>query len=376
MSAPAVAADRPARRLATVVLAAATAVALTLSTVAVWLRTTALDTERFMAVVEPVLTDDVVLDAVGERLTAETLELLAVEQRIEEVLLSAQGAVLGSVADALDLGPAARRLLQALGPEEGLERLAGPLADGIEQRVAEGIDRLVTAPEVRALLVEGVEGAHARAVLLVRGELDELPAVTVADGVVFLDLRPLVGRVLLDLRGGVLDLLDIEVAAMTPDPALVVEDVARQLGVQLDPGFARVPVTAESELVAVQDAAAALDRGVWAILLGTVLLAGATVVLAHSPRRAATALTVASLLAAGASVVAIRLAVRRLGELAASPSAEVAVVRVADAVVGQLRSVLVVVLVVAATVALALLLSGRSTTAGARGGRSADGPNY
>lgn len=352
---------RRPRRSATVVLAALTAVSLTLSTVAVWVRSTALDTERFMAVVGPVIADDDVAAAVAEQLTTDVLELLSVEERIEAVLLDAQSAVAGSVADALDLGPVERRVLGALGPDEGLERLAAPLAAGIEQRVADAVDRVVTSAELRALLADGVEAAHRRAVLLVRGELDQLPLVTVDRGVVHLDLRPLVGRVLLELRSEVLDLLRVDPGpgADSGDPAAVVDRIAAALDVELPSTFARIPVTAESELVAVQDAVRALDRAVWAIVAATAALGVATVVVSRDRRRAAIALALGALVAGGLSVLATRWLVARLADLGSTPATSLAIVRVADATVGPLRSSLLVVLVVAGVTVLALRLTER-----------------
>lgn len=345
-----------AREVATVLLAALTALALTLSTVAVWVRATALDTDRFMAIVEPVIADDDVAAAVADRVTADTLELLAVDDRIEAVLVAAQDRVAGAVADALDLGPVELALLGALGPDEGLERFAEPLAAGVEQRIEDGVDRLLGSQEVRSLLTDAIEVAHARAVLLVRGELDELPGITVEEGVVALDLRPLIGRVLLELREEVLELLRIEVdvTAAAEDPASVVDTIALALDLDLAPSFARIPVTAESELVAVQDAVRGLDRNVWAMVVATAVLAIATAVVAQRPRRAVVALATGALVAGGLSVVGIRLLVTRLGDLGGTPEASLAIVRVADATVGSLQSALLVV--VGAAVATVVVL--------------------
>lgn len=349
-------------RVLTSVLAALTAVALALTVTATWIARTAFDTDRFVALVEPAVTSDVVLGVVGDRVTDSTLEVLAVEERLDELLGGVQRSLTDALTEALGLPPRAQDLVGNALDDTGLSLLAAPISTAVEERVAGAVDDVLTSDEFQALVVDAVDGAHRRAVLLLRGELDELPAVVVEDGVVAVDLRPLVGRVLSELRPDFLDgigLPDILGGSDPDDPVTVLEAVARATGVELDPSFGRIPVMDQSELEELQLLVRGMERARWAMVVATLLLAVVTLAVAPDRRRAVRDVALAAVVGSGLAVVLVERLVDRLAAFGTTPDEQAAILAVAATTLGSLRDQLALVLVVAAVVVVVLHLRTR-----------------
>lgn len=343
------------RGVVTIALAVLTALALTLSTTAVWVKRTTFETDRFMELVEPTLTDDEVVSILAARITDATLEALALDERLEDVLADVQSSIARAIAETLGVPDGGQDAIDRLLEDRGLTQLAPPLAAAVEDRVAEAVDELVRSDDVQALVVEAVRRAHTQAVLLLRGEYDELPAVVVEQGTVALDLRPFVDRVLTSLTPDVLqsiglaDLLDVE----DPDEPLAVLEALYELsGRELDPSFARIPVWSEEELNELQALVVGMDRAVWWMVVATVLLFVATLGTARDWRRGLWAVTIAAVVGLGLGAALVGRVVDRIVAVAVTPEEQAAVLRVADATVGSLRDVLLVVCSLAGLVLL------------------------
>lgn len=340
-------------------LAVLTAIALTLSTTAVWVRETTFETDRFMGLVEPTLTDDEVVSVLAARITESTLEALALDDRLEDVLSDVQSSLAEALAEALGVPELGQDVLDRLLEDRGLTLLAVPLATAVEERVAEAVDRLVRSDDLQALVVEVIRRAHVQAVLLLRGEYDELPAIVVEQGVVALDLRPLVARVLSSLTPDVLESIGLASILQVEDPdepLAVLEAVLELTGRELDPSFARIPVWSEDELEELQLLVVGMDRAVWWMVLATVLLAVATLLVARDWRRGVRQVAAATVVGLGLALVLVSALVDRLAALAGTPEEQAAVFRVADATVGSLSDVLLVVLLVALSLLVVQLL--------------------
>lgn len=343
------------------VLAALTILSVIATTTAVWLTRTALETDRFMALVQPALVSPDVYDAISIRLTDETLEALALEDRVEAALGELGQTLRDELAQALGVTEVQRARIQLL-PIPQLQDLAAPVAGGLEARVAARIDRFVTSPEFERLLVEGTEVAHTKAVALLRGDEAALPNLEVGTGEVRLNLVPVVGRVLEDLVDQGLAALGIEeIPFIDPfaDPQVSLDRLSSALGTELPPDFGQLTVMSEAELEELQTVARRLDQLVWVLLVLSVVLLVAT--LAVAPRRRRMLAQVG--LGAAAGTVLTMLLVRSteddIAATAVTAPGRRAVTMLAEATFDSLRSVMVVVLVVALLVALVAHLAGR-----------------
>jgi hypothetical protein len=343
------------------VLAVLTVISVIATTVAVWQTRTAFATDRFMTLVQPVLASPDVYDAISIRLTDETLEVLALEDRVEAALGELGQTLRDELAQALGVTEAQRARIQLL-PIPQLQDLAAPIAGGLEARVAARIDRFVTSPEFERLLVEGTEVAHTKAVALLRGDEAALPNLEVATGEVRLNLVPVVGRVLEDLVDEGLAVLGIEeIPFLDPfaDPQLSLDRLSSALGTELPSDFGQLTVMSEAELEELQTVARRLDQLVWVLLVLSIVLLVAT--LAVAPRRRRMLAQVGLGTAAGTvlTMLLVRSTEDDIAATAVTAPGRRAVTMLAEATFDSLRSVMVVVLVVALVVALMAHLAGR-----------------
>jgi hypothetical protein len=345
------------------VLAVLTIVSVIATTVAVWQHRTTLETDRFMALVQPVLASPDVYEAISIRLTDETLEALALEDRLEVALAELGQTITDELAQVLGLTEAQRARIQLL-PLPQLQGLAAPIAGGLEARVATQIDRFVTSPEFQRLLLEATEVAHTKAVALLRQDAAALPNLDVAAGEVQLNLVPVVGRILEDLVDQGLAALGVEeIPFIDPfaDPQVSLDRLSSALGTELPPDFGRLTVMSETELEDLQTVARRLDQLVWVLLVLSIVLLVATIAVAPRRRR----MLVQVGLGAVATTVVVMLLVRSteddIADTAVTAPGRRAIAMLAEATFDSLRSVMVVLLVVALLVALGAHLAGRPT---------------
>jgi hypothetical protein len=349
------------RQTFTVILAVLTVIAIVLTTVAVWTSRTAFDTDRFMALTEPVLESPEVADAISVRLTDEVLEALDLEDRLE-ARLSGFGAVLGDeLAQALELTPAQQARLQGL-PLPQLTDLAAPIASGLEARIATRIDQFATSDRFQQLLVDGTEVTHTKAVALLREDYAQLPNLEVEAGEVRLNLVSAVATVLEDLVDQGLAAVGIdEIPFIDPfaDPQASIDRLSAALGTELPPDFGQVTVLSEVELTELQDAAAAADQLIWGLVVLSLALLVLTIAVA--PRRRRAVIQVGLGVAAGAVVTMalLRTTQGEIADVALTPQGRAAVELLADATLDSLRGTMIAVLVVALVAAAVAYLAGR-----------------
>jgi hypothetical protein len=196
-----------------VALAVVAALCFTLAAIATWTRATVFETERYVAVVTDLGADERVITVVSQRLATQTVVALDVEARIAGVL-----------------PPRATFL-------------APTLTERIEASVARGISQLIASDRAQAIWSEANRRLHTRLVAVLR---DEAENVTLENGVLTLDLFPLVVSAISELQAqGV-------IPAEVPLPDLSTEadlEAARErLGTALG-----VPIPAELGQVAVAD---------------------------------------------------------------------------------------------------------------------------
>ena len=344
-----------------VILAVLTIVSVLATTTAVWQTRTALETDRFLALVDPVLASTDVYEAISIRLTDETLEALALEDRLQ-VALRDLGQTLGDeLAQALGVTEAQRARIRLL-PLPQLQDLATPIASGLEARVAAQIDRFVTSTEFQRLLGEGTEVAHTKAVALLRGDEAALPNLEVATGEVRLNLLPVIGRVLEDLVDEGLAAVGIEeIPFIDPfaDPQVSLDRLSSALGTELPPDFGQLTVLSEAELEELQTVARRLDQLVWVLLVLSVGLLVTTLAVAPRRRRMLAQLALGVAVGTVVAMLLVRSTEDAIVGTAVTVPGRRAVAMLAEVTFDSLRNAMVVVLVVALVVALVAHLAGR-----------------
>lgn len=349
------------RAVLTWILVALTVLSITAAAVAVWTRETVFDTDAFMAAVQPALESPEVATALSVRLTDETLEALALEDRLTTALGEVGDTIGGALADTLDLSPTQQARIRGL-PLPGLEQLAAPIAAGLETRIADRIDAMVTAETFRTQLTALTRQAHTRAVALVREDYEQLPNLVIESGEVRLDLVPVVATILRDLADQGLDAVGIEdVPFIEPsgDPDVALDRLSQALGVELDENFGKLVVMSQAELEEIQAGARQADRLVWALILLSVVLVAVTVAVARNRRRGLIMVSVGAAIAVTIAMLLIRNTQDQIASVAETPQGEGAIRTLASSTFDSLRTVMVVVLVVSLVVALAAYLLGR-----------------
>jgi hypothetical protein len=355
---------RAKRRWLAGFLVVLTVLAMAASTLAIWTRETVLDTERFMGVVEPALDDDAFYSVLGDRVADASLEALDLDARIADLLEEIDVYLSQALVEAIDPDPRRLARLEAF-DRPTLGSLSPAMSESLEARVIAVVDRFITSDEFRARFPDLVRQAHTGGVALVTDDLVTLPNVYVEAGEVKLDLIPVIIEALQQVTP--------ELGQLVPDvplPAIVAgraqegrerlrEELGASLQVRLADDFGQLTLLSERSFSEVQQTARQADRLVWAIaLLAIVLLAAAVAV---SPDRRRTVVQLA--LGVVASLVVVLLLVRRfeaaLLEQITDPDGHQAVGSLVREVVADLRTVTVLVAVVALTVGLVAHLAGR-----------------
>ncbi|MFA9431946.1 hypothetical protein [Egicoccus sp. AB-alg2] len=351
------------RDIATWILVVFTVLAIALTSVAIWLRSTVFDTNRFMDAVQPGLTSLQVAEAVSTRLTTETVQALDLENRLDQALTELGDTLSTNLGGALGLTAQQQQRVQSL-PLPQLEQLAGPIASGIEGRIDQLIDRIVQTPEFENLLVDLTRNAHLRAVALVRGDYSQLPNVEVASGEVRLNLVPAVAQVLTQLADQGLQAAGFDGAripdiAANVDPETAVQRLGEALGVDLPSDFGQVPLMSQDDLAQLQAAARAADQLVWLGVVVTLALVAGTVVLSRHRRRTVLYLGLGTAIATVLTMLLLRNLQGTVAGQAATPEGQAAVGTLTDSVLDSLRTTMLLVLVVALLVAFAAHLASR-----------------
>ncbi|WP_166850594.1 hypothetical protein [Isoptericola sp. BMS4] len=260
------------------------------SSVALWAHRTVLDTDRFMATVEPVLDDPAFYDALSETVSEQTLVVLDLDTRVSTRLEQLDEVVAGAVAGRL--ADVDRPLLEGLldrVDRPSLAALTPVVVDRLEGRVETIVDRLVHSDAFVERLPLLVERAHAGAMGLARGDVADYPNVYLTDDALMLDTLPIVGDALREVVGEFGDLLpDVtlpDVISERADDARA--QLSEALGEQIPADAGQVRLMDREVFDTVQQSVRVADRAVVALVLVTVLLAAATLAVAPSTRRGA-----------------------------------------------------------------------------------------
>jgi hypothetical protein len=247
------------RKIVAAVLVVVAAFGTAASVVGVWAARTTLNTDRWVATVEPLPANPDVANAVSIYLTDEVFRTLDVRQRVADVLP----------------------------PQAAF--VAVPLTDSVRDYVQGTVDDVIQSPEFQQLWITLQRRAHERILALVEGDN---PNVQVRGDKVTLNLLPVFNNVLslLEQRaptifGKELNLPTITNGQVPPGLQTRIEDA---LGVTLPDNFSQVTIYKAKELSAVQDSVAAFKK--YVVLLVVLTLVALALALWASPWRRRTIL--------------------------------------------------------------------------------------
>jgi hypothetical protein len=348
------------RRWLAAILVVLTVISAVTTTVAVWAHNTVFDTDQFMETVDPALDDPALYSRISAFVSEETLAALDIENRLTDSLTRLDEYLSTALLEALEIGDRGQAIIDRF-DRPSLAALALPLAEALESRITARIDGFFTSEEFKTRLPELVRRVHEASIALVRGDLAELPNVYIEAGEVRLNLIPIIADALRtvgdEIRGVLPDFSMPGIISDRVDEGR--EQLAAAVRAQLPDDFGQVTVMTEDQLGAVQDAARRLDRLVWGLLLLTIVFAVLSVV--ASPNRRRTVIQLGLGIVAG--LVVGWLVLRRLQEAIfeqiTSPDGLQAARALVGEVMSSLRTLVVIVGVVAVVFAVAAYLAGR-----------------
>jgi hypothetical protein len=327
-------------RVAVGALGVLAVVGLLASTLGVWSKRTLSDSDRFAAIAEDVVADPEVQSVLAARLSTETIEALALEERIESLVPPALGAV------------------------------AGIITASVQSAVEVQFERLLALPSTQQLIGRIVRQSHAAVLAILRG--DALPSVVnVDDDTISVNMLPVVvaGLAALQTRFGLLGEIELPDLSADGQPADQIAELETAFDRDLPPTFGQV-VIYQGDAVSQGSYYVELARDVvvrvnrWlAILVGlTVVLFVLSVVLSRRKWRAVLLLSVGSLLAVLISRMMIAAILDRVPSAVAGSGARATVEIAVNDLVGGLRGFTSWLIVVSAITAGVAFWAGRRTT--------------
>jgi hypothetical protein len=327
------------RRVLAGILVLLTSICVVATTVGLWTRRTLSSTDRYVALVAPLAEDPAVTNALAKRLTDEIFFALDVEARVQQALTSIP-----------ELPPSAAFL-------------ASPIAESARDLI-EGEARDFLGSERFATLWSGINRrVHPKVVALLRGDLEELPNVSVNGGEVRLNFVSAIAEVIRRLAQQEVNALGIDATIPTIPPTMDVSPAIQRLGsaigVALPEDFGQVTIMTADQLSGYQDTVRTLSRLLGLFVLLSLLLVVLTLIVASDRRRVLVWLGVGitgTILLAG---VFLRRVEGRILEQVSRPGARAAAQDVFDQVSDSLRGAAVLVLAVAILAALVAYLLGR-----------------
>jgi hypothetical protein len=246
------------RRIVAPILVALAVVVFTVTVPAVWGARTVLDTDRYVATIEPLADDPAVQRSIATRLTDQVFTAL----NVQEVISNA---------------------LSAIGDRATL--LAGPLTEAMHGFVEDQVLKVVQSDAFQTFWVAANRFVHTQVLAVLRGESD---TVSVQDGKVLLNLVPLVNlalasieRVSSDLVGGAVTLPTIQPNELA---STAIPKLEQALGVDLPDDYGQIPVYDSNDLEALQKSLYTAKR-VLILLLVLIPILVAAALLASTRRR-------------------------------------------------------------------------------------------
>ena len=303
-------------------------IAILVTTVGIWTHQVALNTNRFTQLIAEVSKDPAVTDPIADRISAQVIDALDVQTRLEA------------------------RLPDLMKPLAGTMTLA--IQNGIEQRLQVALQN----PQVNAALLEAIGFTHERVVRVLRGESDVL---VVVDGYVVLNVFPVVGAALTELQGAGIIPADITLPDLSsPDaPDVLAQRLNTAFGITLPPTFGTIQLMPADRLLAAQSAVRVFDLLVIVLIVLSVVLVALALWLSQKRRRMVIFLAIGTIIA----FLVARMLIGSIEDAVVSGIADgdvaAAVRAMVNATLEDLRSLTVIIVIAAAIIGVAAYLWGR-----------------
>jgi hypothetical protein len=236
--------------------------------------------------------------------------------------------------------------------------IAAPIADQIEQKLEAVVGNVLVSPQFQTVWVDANRALHQKVVAFLRGDTTVLQT---RDGVVYLDVYPLIDAVLRQLQQtGIIpadaELPDVSGFSLgTPGRALL----ERTLGITLPEDFAAIPLFEAAGLEKAQGIVQAFDVITVGSVILTILLMLGAILLALRRRRMVMAVGLGAVAALMLLGIIIRLAKDLVVSNFADPQGAAAVAAIFTAVITDLRSTLIWVAIAGIIVVVVAYLLGR-----------------
>jgi hypothetical protein len=254
------------RRIIAPILVLLAVIVFTVTVPAAWGARTVLNTDRYVATVEPLAEDAAVQRSIATRLTDAVFAAL----NVQEVISNA---------------------LSAIGERATL--LAAPLTNAVHGFVQDQVLKVVQTEAFRTFWVAANRFVHTQVLAVLRGEGD---TVSVVDGKVLLNLVPLVNlalgsieRVSSDLVGGQVTLPTFQPGEA---PSAEIAKLEQALGIDLPNNYGQIVVYDSNDLEALQKSLYWSERLLILLLLLIPILVAAALVVSTRRRRTLIQLTV------------------------------------------------------------------------------------
>jgi len=256
---------RRARRILAGLFVVLTSLSVVATTIGVWTQRTLSDTDRYVALVEPLVEEPAVVDAMTTRLTDEIFSALEVDQRVQDALESIPNLPSSAVF------------------------LAGPITSGARNIVSNQVRSFLTSDAFANLWSEMNRALHEKLQALLNGDYEELPNVEINGGEVQLNLVSAAAEVLRRIAQSGVDALGIDATIPTIPPSLdssaAIQQLGSALGVSLPADFGQVTIMTVDQLEEYQTTVRTAKRLVGALFVLSLVLIAATILIAPDRRR-------------------------------------------------------------------------------------------
>ena len=352
-----------ARSVTRMILVILASLGVVVSLVGGWVRTTLLDTDSFMEVVEPSLASDEVSTVLGEAISDQVVIALDLEGRLATRLSDIDAYLTETLIEALDL-PSATKLLLARSDLPRLANLAGAIAEPIEGQIDDAVHALVASEAFQERLPDAIAFAHTGAVALIRQDEENLDNVSIVDGEVRWNIVPIVGeaiRHVIDggLLNGVLEPLQLSGATYEGRRDDAIASLGEALATVLPDDFGQITVMSEERLEGWQSIARTLDRIAVLAIVVTLALVGAALWISRDRRRVLVQFAAGSVVALVVTGIVQRNVLDSLDKAIPGPSEQAAVEVLFDAVFANLRVTSWIFIAVAVAVGLSAHVAGQ-----------------
>ncbi len=326
--------SRRARSIGAWVMAVLAVLALSAALLLTWTFRTLSNTDLFVDRVGSIIESPDVATVIGDAAAAELVDELELER---------------IVADAL--------------PEE-VSIAAGPITNAAQGYLAQGVTALVQTDAFQAAWDASLAAGHRVTIGVLTGS--DTDAVQNTDGVIVLNLTPVINALVAEGAGFLSELLDRDVSA----PELTGEDIdaavaalEEQLGTDLPSDFGQVVLFESQNLAAAQRAYAVAQTSAWLAPLAGLILA--LIALAIAPSRLRVGLGI--VVGVGLTMLVVAIAVQPLQssviEAAAAEGLDNAVAAGFSTVLSSLERGIVVIVLLGVLAAAGLFLAGQSDRA-------------